>query len=96
MSIIYKEEKDCWCSLQALKDFEVSNNNITVEDFNMILNSKEKRGGSIVKDPFREKMEDHVMDWDLVDVKLMKGKYTWLNIRIRLGHIATILDHFLI
>ena len=65
-------------------------------DFHVILNSKEKRGGNIVRDPFREKMEYLMMDWDLVDVKLVKGKYTWLNIRIRLGHIATILDHFLI
>lgn len=36
-------------------------------DFNVVLSSK---------DPFCESMEDLIADWDLVDVKPLKGKYT--------------------
>jgi hypothetical protein len=45
---------------------------------------------------FRENMEDLMMDWDLVYIKPMKGKYTWSNRIIGSCHIATRLDHFLI
>jgi hypothetical protein len=57
-----------------LKDLGVSKNSIMEEDFKVTLNSKEKRGGIIVRDPFTENMEDIMMDWDLVDVKHVKGK----------------------
>jgi len=79
MPFIYKEKEYCWCSLHVLKYSEVTKNNIVVGHFNLTLNSKEKRSGRIIGDPLRENMEDHMMDWDLVDVKLVKGKYTWLN-----------------
>jgi hypothetical protein len=39
----------------ALKDFEVTENDIVARDFNMILKSKEKVCGSIVRDPFKER-----------------------------------------
>jgi hypothetical protein len=38
-------------------------------DFNLVLKSKEKRGGNIVGESFGEKMEDLMMDWDIVDIK---------------------------
>jgi hypothetical protein len=62
----------------------------------VILNNKEKRGGSIIKDHFREKMEDLLVEWDIVDIKPNKGKFTWSNKRLGLGHIATSLDKFLV
>jgi exonuclease III len=96
VAIFYKEKEDCWCSLPSLKDFEVTKNDIVVGDFNVVLNIKEKRGGSIVRDPYKKNMEDLMMDWDLVDVKPMKGKYTWLNRRIGPNHITARLDYFLI
>jgi hypothetical protein len=56
----------------------------------------EKRGGSIVRDPAREWVEDIVVAWDLLDIKPTKGRYTWTNKRIGPGHIAARLDRFLV
>jgi hypothetical protein len=41
-------------------------------------------------------MEDLISDWDLSDVKLAKGKYTWSNKRVNPSFIAARLDRFLI
>jgi hypothetical protein len=48
---------------------------------------KEKRGGSIVRDPSRENMEDLISSLDLFDVQPSKGKFTWNNRRAGPGHI---------
>jgi hypothetical protein len=42
----------------------------------------EKRGGSIVRDPTREWVEDIAAAWDLLDIKPTKGRYMWTNKRI--------------
>ena len=55
-----------------------------------------KKGGSPVRDPAREWVEDLIMDWDLEDIKPSKGKFTWTNKRVGLGHIAACLDRFLV
>jgi hypothetical protein len=65
-------------------------------DFNVVLRNKEKRGGNIVRDSFKENMEDLINDWDMVDIKLVKGKYTCTNHRIMPNHIVSILDRFLV
>jgi hypothetical protein len=49
-------------------------------DFNTILHKFEKRGGSIVRDPMQEKMEDLLTYYDLMDINPFKGKYTWRNV----------------
>lgn len=72
----YKEKKECWQSFKVLKDSEFTRNSIVVGDFNVILSNKEKRGGSIVRDPFKESMEYIIEDGNLVDVKPIKRKYT--------------------
>ena len=41
-------------------------------------------------------MEDLIAEWDLEDIKPLKGKYTWTNRRIGPGHIAARLDRFLV
>jgi hypothetical protein len=56
----------------------------------------EKRGGSIVRDPAREWVEDLAAAWDLLDIKPTKGRYTWTNKRIGPGHIAARLDRFFV
>ena len=61
-----------------------------------MLNAKEKRGGSIVRDLLREKTEDIIRDWDLEDIKPARGQFTWTNKRMGLGHIAASLDRFLV
>jgi hypothetical protein len=71
-----KNKKNRWSSLLALVESEYSQNNITKGHFNVTLSNKEKWGGSIVRDPFKERMEDLIAQWDLVDIKPSKGKYT--------------------
>ena len=56
----------------------------------------EKRGGSIIRDPFGEKLEDLMTDLDLLDPTPKNGKYTWNNKRTGLGHIAARLDRLLV
>ena len=41
-------------------------------------------------------MEDIILDWDLEDIKSTRGKYTWSNKHLGPGHIAALLDKFLI
>jgi hypothetical protein len=65
-------------------------------DFNTFLQAKEKRQGTIVRDPSREYMEDLISVFDLADVKPKKCKYTWSNKRMGKDHIAARLDIFLV
>ena len=41
-------------------------------------------------------MENLILQWDLIDFKPVKGKYTWTNNRIGENHISARLDRFLI
>ena len=90
----------CWkkCLLSLLRE-EKSNlqgNVILARDLNVILSQDEKQGGSLVRDPIREIVDETILEWDLMDVKPSTGKYTWNNKRIGLGHIASRLDRFLV
>ena len=71
-------------------------NVILARVLNVILNKAEKRGGSTVIDPIREQVDDIILEWGLSDVIPYKGKYTWNNKRLGLGHIAARLDRFLV
>jgi hypothetical protein len=42
-----------------------------------------------VRDQFREKMDDLILDLDLFDVPPSKGQYTWNNRRAGPSHIVT-------
>jgi exonuclease III len=91
-----EEKKHCW---ETLKDFLQQNeldNIILGGDLNVTLAQEEKRGGTIVRDPAREWVEDLISAWDLVDIKPAKGLYTWTNKRVGPGHIAARLDRFLV
>ena len=65
-------------------------------DFNTTLHQKEKRGGSMTRDPCRERMEDLMSSLDLIDIHPSKGSFTWTNRRVGLGHIAYELDRFMV
>jgi hypothetical protein len=41
-------------------------------------------------------VEDLISAWDLMDIKPLKGLYTWSNKRVGPGHIAARLDRFLV
>ena len=49
-----------------------------------------------VRDPSREWVEDIILGWDLIEIKPVKGKFTWTNRRIGPSHVAARLDRFLV
>ena len=53
-----------------------------------------KKGGSIVRDPCKENMEDLIVEWDIIGTKLRTEKFTWSNRRVGTNHISTGLDKF--
>jgi len=63
---------------------------------NVTLAANEKRGGSPVRDPAREWVEDLMLGWELEDIKPTSGKFTWSNKRVGPNHIAARLDRFLV
>ena len=80
--------------------FFLANNNhenlVLAGDMNVTLALWEKKGGSPVRDPAREWVEDIMLDWELEDIKPTSGKFTWSNKRVGPGHISARLDQFLV
>eukprot|EP00253_Pinus_taeda_P031968 PITA_31968 len=88
----YEEKKECWRSLsEFLEQISPSGG-----DLNIILDLKEKKGGIQSKDPFSRTVGSLIQRWDLVDLKPVKGKFTWTNNRTGDKNIAARLDRFLI
>jgi exonuclease III len=92
----YNEKIECWQSLIDLAKENPPQNLIIAGDFNTTRAGMEKIGGSVVRDQFRERLEDLISDLDLYDVPSSKGIYTWNNRRAGPDHIAARLDKFLI
>jgi exonuclease III len=91
-----EEKRICWETLQDFLQKNELDNIILGGDLNVTLSQEEKRGGSIVRDPAREWVEDIITAWELIDIKPIKGHYTWSNKRLGPGHIAARLDRFLV
>ena len=87
---------DFWESLLSLKTDPHEKAVIITRDFNTTKSSLEKRGGSIIKDPFGENLEDLMEKLDLLDPMPKNGKYTWNNKRAGPGHIVARLNQFLV
>ena len=64
--------------------------------FKVTISVDEHRGGTKVRDPFGERLEDLASQWGLNDIKPKNGIFTWSNKRIGLGDIAARLDRFLV
>ena len=62
------EKRECWDSVRHLLESENLENIIIVGDLNLTLCMEEKRGGTIVRDPAREWVEDLMQDWDFLDI----------------------------
>jgi hypothetical protein len=71
-------------------------NIIIVRDLHATLSQGGKKGGTIFRDPIREWVEDIILDWELEDIKMTRGKYTWSNKINGPRHIAIRLDRFLV
>ena len=92
----FQKKKDCWNLLESYLNLQQPENIIVAGDLNVTLATNEKKGGSPVRDPSREWIEDIILDWELIDIKPNKGNFTWSNKRIGPGHIAARLDRFLV
>ena len=91
-----EEKRICWETLQDFLQKNELDNIILGGDLNVTLIQEEKRGGSIVRDPAKEWVEDIITAWELIDIKPIKGHYTWSNKRLGPGHITARLDRFLV
>ena len=74
--IIFAGKKDCWNYLREVENNTLLENIILVGDLNVILNQAEKMGGSLVRDPIMEHVDDLILDWELTDAIPPKGKFT--------------------
>jgi ribonuclease HI/exonuclease III len=93
---LLNEKKDCWDSIHLFLNSHHTENLVMAGDLNVTLSTAEKKGGSIVRDPSREWVEDLIADWELEDIPPTNGKFTWSNKRVGPGHIAARLDRFLL
>lgn len=82
INISYSKKIFCQQSLVDLQDSKVQPKFIIIGDFNNTLNKKENSGESIIRDPFRETLEDLISTLHLYDIKLTKGCYTLTYRRI--------------
>eukprot|EP00253_Pinus_taeda_P005679 PITA_05679 len=95
VTVHYDEKKDCWKTLLDYLELHNPLNIVIGGDLNIILDHKEKRGGTNLRDPLLITVENLIQQWDLVDFKPVKGKYTWTNNRTGDQHISARLDRFL-
>ena len=65
--------------LESFLNLHHLENIIVAGDLNVTLAANEKKGGTLVRDPSREWVEDIILGWDLIDIKPVKGKFTWTN-----------------
>ena len=85
-----------WLQLEMHRYGKVHLLCIIARDFNVTISREEKKGGSKVRDTFREILEDVIASWRFVDIKKMKGKYTWNNKHSGPGPIEARLDRILV
>ena len=94
--VLYSKKKDCWSMLESFLNLQQLENIIVAGNLNVTLAANEKKGGTLVRDPSREWVEDIILGWDLIDIKPVKGKFAWKNKRLGPGHVAARLDRFLV
>ena len=58
-------KKNCWDSLKIFLNLHKPENLLLAGDLKVTLALAEKKGGSIVRDPAREWVEDLMLEWDL-------------------------------
>eukprot|EP00253_Pinus_taeda_P001799 PITA_01799 len=92
----FLEKKDCWNSLPEFLEISAPQNIILARDLNITLDPQEKKEGVRGKDPFHASVESLVLEWDLLDHKPKKDRYTLTNNRVGKANIVARLDRFLV
>ena len=72
----YRDKVIFWEYLSKVLEDLRGKNLLIAGDFNTTKSQLEKCGGTKIRDPFGEKMEDLISDLDLMDTPLKNGKYT--------------------
>jgi exonuclease III len=96
MPLVNKDKFKCCNSLLFVQERVGFVPLIFVGDFNTTLHSSKKHGGSIFREASREYMEYLMPFYDLMDINLAYGRFTWSNKRQGPGHTIARLDWFLI
>ena len=65
----YCKKHDFWKSLEGMCVQGLHTNSIVVVDFNATISASERRGGSKVRHPFVELLEELQTSWNFMDVK---------------------------
>ena len=73
VSVNFLEKKECWNSLTDFIATYAPSNIIVVDDLNIIMDPKEKKGGVYGRDPMHKMVENFIQLWDLLDFKPKKG-----------------------
>ena len=93
---IQAQKESFWNSLEDQCSGKKQCPYIIVGDFSVTISVEERRGGTKVRDPYGERLEDLISYWGLTDIKPKNGKFTWNNKRIGSGHITARLDRVLV
>ena len=90
------QKETFWNSLEDQMIGKKQSPCIIAGDFNVTISVEERRGGSKIRDPFGERMEDLISLWGLENINPNNGNFSWNNKIIGVGHIAARLDRVLI
>ena len=76
---IHAQKDSFWKSLEEQCEGKSLLPYFIAGEFNVTISAEERRGGTKVKDPFGEKLEDLISLWSLSDIKPKNGTFTWSN-----------------
>ena len=79
---IHGEKGEFWDSLETQREGKRWAEYIIEGHFNVTISTEQRRGGTNVRDPIGERLEDFIISWNLIDIKLKKGKFMWNNNRV--------------
>ena len=71
--IVQGAKEDFWLQLEMHRYGNMHLPCIIAGDFNVTISPEENKGGSKVRDPFGEILEDVIKSWRLINIKKRKG-----------------------
>ena len=73
---IQAQKENFWNSLEEQCKGKKQTPCFIAGDFNVTISTEERRGGTKVRDPFGERLEDLISLWGLSDIKPKNGTFT--------------------